>query len=181
MQGAILMPLEAKQDPAFLQAYHRYRTIDFIDYGPGMKEIRTLTGANMAMRREVFARVGLFNEQLGPGRSGISEDVEFAQRLLRSGGRIGYEPRAAVYHAADRSRLTEVFFRIRHEQQGRSRLLYKKQSIASILSNLIRSVLGFGWYSAVGNERKKYRAKGRYYHYRAMLEEKCKKITGAPI
>lgn len=177
MQGAILMPPEARQDPAFLPAYHRYRTIDFIDYGPEVMEIRTLTGANMAMRREVFARIGLFNEQLGPGRSGISEDVEFAQRLLRSGGRIGYEPRAAVHHEADRNRLTEQFFRLRHEQQGRSRLLYKKQSIFSIVPNLMRSVWTFGWYSVVGNERRKYRAKGRYYHYRAMLKEKTRRLS----
>jgi len=30
----------------------------------------------------------------------------------------------------------------------------------------------------VGNERKKYRAKGRYFHYRAMLAVKARKITG---
>jgi GT2 family glycosyltransferase len=106
--------------------------------------------------------------------------VEFAQRLLRSGGSIGYEPRAAVYHAADRRRLTEEFFRIRHEQQGRSRMIYKKPSVPSILLNLLRSAWGFGWYSLRGNERKKYRAKGRYFHYRAMLEEKKKQLKAEP-
>lgn len=35
----------------------------------------------------------------------------------------------------------------------------------SIVPNLMRSVWTFGWYSVAGNERKKYRAKGRYYHY----------------
>jgi GT2 family glycosyltransferase len=137
-----------------------------------------LTGANIAVRRAVFDRIGYFNEDLGPGRSGISEDVEFAQRLVKSGGRIGYEPRAGVYHRVDWSRLTEEFFRQRHEQQGRSRLIYKKQSLLSIVPNFLRSIWTFGWYSLVGNERKKYRAKGRYFHYRAMLAVKARKITG---
>lgn len=174
MQGAILMPREVRNDERFLRAYRRYRTIDFIDYGTEVMEVRTLTGGNMAIRRELFSRVGLFNEQLGPGRSGISEDVEFAQRILRHGGRMGYEPKAAVYHEVDWNRLTEEFFRLRHEQQGRSRLIYKKNSLLTIIPNLMRSVWTRGWYSLLGNERKKYRAKGRFYHYRAMLLEKFK-------
>ena len=41
------------------------------------------------MRRGVFLRIGYFNENLGPGRSGISEPVKFAQHVIRSGGRSG--------------------------------------------------------------------------------------------
>ena len=178
MQGPILVPPEMVNDQKFLRAQRKFRTISFVQYRPRMKEIKTLTGGNMAVRSAVFARIGLFNEQLGPGRSGISEDVEFAQRLIKSGGRIGYNPEAAVYHEVDWSRLTEEFFRQRHEQQGRSRLLYKNQSLASILPNLMRTVWTFGWYSLTGNERKKYRSKGRYFHYRAMLAEKTKRNTG---
>ena len=178
MQGPILMPPELEHNEELLRAQQRFRTINFVKYRPGMTELKTMTGANMAVRREVFTRIGYFNEDLGPGRSGISEDVEFAQRLVRSGGRIGYEPRAGVYHRVDWSRLTEEFFRLRHEQQGRSRLIYKKQSLAAIIANLGRSLWTLGWYSLAGNERKKYRAKGRYFHYRAMLAEKTKSMKG---
>jgi GT2 family glycosyltransferase len=178
MQGPILMPPAMQQDETFLRAHYRYRTINFVQYPQSMSEIKTLTGANMAIRREVFDRIGLFNENLGPGRSGISEDVEFAHRIIDSGGKIGYEHRAGVYHEVDWSRLTEEFFRQRHEQQGRSRLIFKHQSLASIAPNVLRSILTFGWYSLTRNERKKYRAKGRYFHYRAMLEEKIKISTG---
>lgn len=178
MQGPILMPPEMEHNQELLRAQQRFRTINFVKYRPGVTEIKTLTGANIAVRRAVFDRIGYFNEDLGPGRSGISEDVEFAQRLVTSGGRIGYEPRAGVYHRVDWSRLTEEFFRQRHEQQGRSRLIYKKQSLLSIVPNFLRSIWTFGWYSLVGNERKKYRAKGRYFHYRAMLAVKARKITG---
>lgn len=174
MQGPILIPPEMENDQEFLRLYRRYRTIPFVQYKPKVMEILTLTGANMAMRRELFSRVGLFDERLGPGRSGISEDVEFAQRIIRHGGRIGYEPKAVVYHEVDWSRLTEEFFRLRHEQQGRSRLLYKKNSTLTIVPNLLRSLWSLGWYSLVGGERKKYRAKGRCFHYMAMLLEKFK-------
>jgi len=176
MQGPILMPPEMEHNQELLRAQQRFRTINFVKYRPGVTQLKTLTGANIAVRRAVFTRIGYFNEDLGPGRSGISEDVEFAQRLVKSGGRIGYEPRAGVYHRVDWSRLTEEFFRQRHEQQGRSRLIYKKQSLLSIVPNFLRSIWTFGWYSLVGNERKKYRAKGRYFHYRAMLAVKATRI-----
>lgn len=178
MQGPILVPPDMANDLDFLRAQRKFRTISFVQYRAKVKRIRTLTGGNMAIRRSVFARIGLFNERLGPGCSGISEDVEFANRLIKAGGRIGYNAGAAVYHEVDWSRLTEEFFRQRHEQQGRSRLLYKNQSLASILPNLMRTVWAFGWYSLTGNERRKYRSKGRYFHYRAMLAEKTKQIMG---
>ena len=174
MQGPILVPPEIEHDENFVRAQRKFRTINFVKYPSGLKEIKTLTGANMAVRREMFSKIGAFNEELGPGRSGISEDVEFAKRVLKAGGRIGYEHRAAVYHIVDWSRLTEEFFRDRHEQQGRSRLIYKKQSLTSIVPNLMRSVWTLAWYSMIGDVRKKYRAKGRYFHYRAMLAEKTK-------
>ena len=177
MQGSVLMHARDREDPDLQKALYRYRTVDFIDYGsPPGTDLKTLTGGNIAVRREIFDQVGMFDERLGPGGSGISEDVEFAQRLLKAGKRIGYEPRVAVYNELDPGRLTEEFFRLRHEQQGRSRFIFKQPSIFSIIPNLMRSIWTYGWYSLAGNERRKYRAKGRYYHYRAMLQEKLKKF-----
>jgi len=175
MQGSILMRDKDRERVEIRNALQRYRTIDFIDYGsPPGSQLFTLTGGNMAIRREVFQRTGLFNEKLGPGQAGISEDVEFAKRATAAGFKIGYEPRAAVYNEMDISRLSDKEFRRRHEAQGRSRLVYKQQSLVRISANLLRSMLTFGWYSLIGNERKKYRAKGRYYHYRVMLVEKSR-------
>lgn len=175
MQGSIRMHPKDRDDRRLQKALQRYRTIDFIDYGyPPGTDIRTLTGGNIAVRREVFDQVGMFDERLGPGEAGISEDVEFAKRILQAGKRIGYEPRAVVYNEVDWSRLTEEFFRFRHETQGRSRLVYKRNSIFTVVPNLLRAVWTFGWYSLLGDERRKYRAKGRYFHYRAMLLEKLK-------
>ncbi len=55
-------------------------------------------GANMAMRRTAFARVGDFDERLGAGAAGCSEDSEFWYRLLAEGGVCRYEPTAVVFH-----------------------------------------------------------------------------------
>jgi len=56
-------------------------------------------GNNMAFRRRVFERHGLFVEDLGAGgplRSG--EDCEFHYRLLRAGCTLLYDPSVLIYH-----------------------------------------------------------------------------------
>ena len=182
MQGSILMRPEDEKNEALQRDLKKFRTMDFLDYGvPAGTDRNTLTGGNMAVRREVFEQVGLFDERLGPGGFGISEDVEFAQRVIKTGKRIGWQPSAGVYNELDPSRLCEEEFRRRHEAQGRSRLAYKRSSYFSIVPNLIRSVLTFSWYSLVGNVRKQYRAKGRYFHYRAMLVGKRHQGQRCPI
>lgn len=55
-------------------------------------------GANMAFRRAVFAALGGFDERLGAGASGCSEDSEYWYRILAAGGVCLYEPRAYVRH-----------------------------------------------------------------------------------
>jgi GT2 family glycosyltransferase len=175
MQGSILIPPHMAGDEKFLTLLNRYRTICYY-HKPGteVREIRTLNAANIAFRRELLEKTGLFDERIGPGQSGTSMDVEFGERVLRNGGRIGYEPSSIVYHEVDWNRLTEDYFRLRHERQGRSRLLYKSSSIPTIIGDLIRATCLLGLYSLLNDERKKYRAKGRYFHYRAMLAEKIR-------
>ena len=82
-----------------------YRTLDFDDnFFRSMKHLgvpawRLGAGANMAFRREAFERVGFFDERLGAGTSGCSEDSELWYRLLAEGYRCRYEPAAVVFHA----------------------------------------------------------------------------------
>ena len=174
-QGSILIPPELSSDVKLHTLLNRYRTICYYQKpGPQVREIRSLNGANMALRREFLQNCGLFDERIGPGQSGTSMDVEFGERVMRLGGRIGYEPRSIVYHQVDWSRLSESYFRQRHEMQGHSRLIYKQSSALSIAANLMRAILEFGVYTVAHNERKKYRAKGRIYHYRAMAHDKIR-------
>jgi GT2 family glycosyltransferase len=62
----------------------------------GAQVWRIGAGANMAFRRSVFDRVGLFDERLGAGASGCSEDSELWYRLIAGGGACLFEPRAFV-------------------------------------------------------------------------------------
>jgi hypothetical protein len=64
----------------------------------GVPAWRLGAGANMAFRREVFARVGFFDERLGAGASGCSEDSELWYRLLAEGYRCRYTPASVVFH-----------------------------------------------------------------------------------
>jgi GT2 family glycosyltransferase len=177
MQGTILLPPEAEKDPELQRLYQRYRTICLFPPRPTVQEIKTLTGANMAVRKHLFDQIGLFDVRLGPGQSGTSDDTELAERIIDAGGRIGCAPEAAVYHDVDWNRLTKDYFRFRHEQQGRSRLIYKKPSTVRIAVDLARSMVAFVWHAVLNHERKKYRAIGRCYHYRAMLREKLEGLT----
>lgn len=64
----------------------------------GAQVWRIGAGANMAFRRSLFERIGLFDERLGAGASGCSEDSELWYRLLAGGGACLFEPRAVVLH-----------------------------------------------------------------------------------
>jgi glycosyltransferase involved in cell wall biosynthesis len=169
-QGSVLWPPEATSDRELYALLDRYRTIVYLDLDP--ESVRTrLTGANMAVRRHTFAVVGVFNEAIGPGAAGLSEDNELADRILRHGGWIGIMSRARVVHEIDRSRLTEEYFQEYHRRQGRSRYAYKHNGIlSSILPNLAKAAVNYAAYTVLGNTRRRYRAKGRYYHYREMLD-----------
>jgi len=169
-QGSVVWPPEATSDPELFALLDRYRTIVHLDLAPDT--VRTkLTGANMTVRRHTFAVVGVLNEAIGPGAAGLSEDNELADRILKHGGWIGYMSRARVVHEIDASRLTEEYFQEYHRRQGRSRFAYKHNGIfSSILPNLAKACINYAAYTVLGNTRRRYRAKGRYYHYREMLD-----------
>ena len=178
VQGAVLLPPRDSADPEIRRLIDRYRTVRPVDFDGRTNETHSLNGANIAVRREVFDKVGKFDIRLGPGASGTSEDVEFAQRIRQAGIKIGYVKQAVVYHHVDRSRLTEAYFRSIHRQQGASRLLFKRQSAGRIIFDLGRVSAQYGFYSLFGGERNRYRSKGRVYHYLGMLESKRKGRDG---
>jgi glycosyltransferase involved in cell wall biosynthesis len=55
-------------------------------------------GANMAFRRRAFEQVGEFDERLGAGAAGCSEDSELWYRLLTAGHSARYDPTLVVFH-----------------------------------------------------------------------------------
>jgi len=175
-QGTVRLQSPAGDDPEVRRLNQRYRTIPIIDHDASLKEVRSLNGSNFFVRRGTFDRIGGFDERLGPGASGTSEDVEFASRLAQWGIAIGLAPNALVYHHVDRNRLTDEYFIKRHWQQGRSRLLISDRSHVQIGFNLVRANAQYVYYTLIGKERKRYRSKGRIYHYLGMIDAKRKKF-----
>jgi len=175
-QGTVRLQSPAGDDPEVQRLNQRYRTIPIVDHDSSLKEVRSLNGSNFFVRRDAFDRIGGFDERLGPGASGTSEDVEFASRLAQWGIAIGLAPNAVVYHHVDWDRLTDEYFIKRHWQQGRSRLLISDRSRVQIGLNLVRANAQYVYYTLIGKERKRYRSKGRIYHYLGMIDAKRKKF-----
>jgi GT2 family glycosyltransferase/SAM-dependent methyltransferase len=64
----------------------------------GMPVWQIGAGANMAIRRAAFDLVGDFDERLGAGAAGCSEDSELWYRLIAAGWACRYEPDSVVFH-----------------------------------------------------------------------------------
>jgi GT2 family glycosyltransferase len=110
-----------------------YLDLPIFDRGDEAVEVRGVLGANMAFRASALAKVGPFDERLGPGAGGHEEETEMSARLRRAGMRIGYAPAALVYHEVDPSRASrERFIRIARER-GRCRMLHERHSAADVI------------------------------------------------
>lgn len=71
-------------------------------------------GANMAYRKKMFEKYGLFRTDMGPSPDPTTprpnEDTEFGRRLMAAGERLRYEPSAIVYHPVPRNRIRRNYF-----------------------------------------------------------------------
>jgi glycosyltransferase involved in cell wall biosynthesis len=71
-------------------------------------------GANMAYRKNMFEKYGLFRTDLGPSPSRKTprpnEDTELGRRLMAAGERLLYQPSAVVYHPVEEDRVRKKYF-----------------------------------------------------------------------
>ncbi|MEX0906079.1 MAG: glycosyltransferase [Balneolaceae bacterium] len=70
-------------------------------------------GGNMAFKKEIFDKYGLFNPHLGRigGNLKASEEKEFFHRLRKDQADIYYVPDAMLFHRVSKNRLTEAYIR----------------------------------------------------------------------
>jgi glycosyltransferase involved in cell wall biosynthesis len=99
--------LETEAQCLFEKVWSFARGLQRRDFGPlfysetrkrGSPAWEIGAGANMAFRREVFDKIGGFDERLDVGAAGCSGDSEFWNRILHAGGICRYEPSAVVFH-----------------------------------------------------------------------------------
>jgi len=92
-------------------------TIAILDYGPEPfvfeERRRVPLGANMAVRRSLIDRIGLFDGRLGRSGSQLlgQEVPEFLARARAAGARGMYVPEMLVDHHVPARRLTKQYFR----------------------------------------------------------------------
>lgn len=67
-----------------------------------------IIGCNLAVRKEVFNKVGYFDERLGRkyGKLTSHEETEFLQRIKKKSGKIVFKKNLIVYHKIYPNRLT---------------------------------------------------------------------------
>jgi len=159
--GRVRLPATAAADPTVVDLVTRYRTIPLFDKGDAVCTVSELYGCNMVVRRAVFERVGVFNEQLGPGASGLYEDLDLARRIVAAGLRIGYMPTVVVTHEVDPTRLTPEYLRTFQMRLGRSALTVSPGGYWRHAARLVESAAILGWSRLRGDERRRVQAWGR--------------------
>ena len=111
-----------------------YLDLPIVDHGDRVCEVPGVLGANMAFHATALAKVGLFDERLGPGACGHEEETEMSARLRTAGYRIGYAPGALVYHDVDPARADrDRFIRVSRER-GRCRMLHEHHSALDVIT-----------------------------------------------
>lgn len=127
--GGPVIPQYTTPPPVWLDSrLARYlSTFDHGDMEGPLEHPESPRGANMAFRRIVFDRCGMFLSGLGrKGSSLLSyEDTEMCYRAQRAGFGMRYIPDAEVLHLIRGDRLDEAWFENRFYWQGRSEAIFE--------------------------------------------------------
>jgi len=123
--GGKVLPRWTDPPPRWLVNHH-WSPLALIDYADeyiessGSRPV-CFVGANLAFRREVFDRVGLFNPALGRVKDSIgsTEDHDLQLRLWRAGLKGLYQPELIVTAEVSPDRLTKRYHRRWHRGHGR--------------------------------------------------------------
>ena len=123
--------------------------------------IPNVWGANMVFRREVFARVGRFDPDLGLSGKKLyrGEEIELVRRALAAGCRVVYDPRLVVWHRIPAARMRRRFIsRLYFEQaegEGLSQAPPPGRRLLGAPRHLYRQVAGraSGWLWAAARGR----------------------------
>jgi GT2 family glycosyltransferase len=85
-------------------------------------------GVNMALRREIFSRIGLFDPRLGRiGKLLLSgEEADFFKRVHAAGYKILYTPFAVLWHRIPKARTQKSWVLKRSYWQGVSEVVYRQ-------------------------------------------------------
>jgi glycosyltransferase involved in cell wall biosynthesis len=168
--GRVRVPPDVA-DPAVLERVAQYPgTLPLFDAGDAVRDVPYMWGCNMAVRRQVIAAVGPYDERLGVGASGLYEDAEFSERIRRAGMRIGYMPDVVVYHSVDPTRLTRQWYREFNLRLARSHyILDPPQHWRRNLLRCIDAAVSCAWWTVIGQRQRRLKAWARMIQHREMF------------
>ena len=116
-------------------------------------------GASMAFRRDVFERIGLFDERLDVGQAGCSGDSEYWYRLLANGYTCRYAPSSVAFHSHRRT-IEGLGSQIFYYMRGHVAALLVQYERTTLRENRVRAYLYLPtWYiyrlfrRAIGRKR----------------------------
>jgi glycosyltransferase involved in cell wall biosynthesis len=123
--GGRVLPRWSHEPPRWLTTAH-WSPLALQDYGERPIEVGAawpvcLVGANLAFRREVFDRVGMFESRLGRIKDGIgsTEDHEMQLRIWRAGLHGVYVPDVLMAADVPPNRMTRAYHDRWHREHGR--------------------------------------------------------------
>jgi glycosyltransferase involved in cell wall biosynthesis len=180
--GGRVLPIWGGDKPVWLAEHNGLHTkvIALLDHGAQVREfgcgISWPLGVNVAYRREVFERVGLFDNRLGRKTGTLRNQAqrEWHLRARRAGVRGFYLPQMVVHHLVARERLQKRYFRRWLYWHGISRAMLflqggfdmeepeverpphpNRRLIGGVPTHLLRKALrslrGFAWHTANRN------------------------------
>lgn len=117
--------------------------ITTLDLGPVDRDVELVWGANMAIRREAFERVGEFDEQL----AGRGDEEDWERRFVAAGGRIRYLAGAGLEHRrapADAS--LKALSRADYHHGRNARRHDVRRGAAPSLAAELRTLVGCLWH-----------------------------------
>jgi GT2 family glycosyltransferase len=118
--------------------------ITTLDAGARDRDVPRVWGANMAIRRSAFERIGLFDDAL----SGRGDEEEWELRYIRAGGRIRYLAAAGLDHRRTaRDARLRVLVRAAYQQGRESRQHDIRTGQERTLRSELRILAGCAWHT----------------------------------
>jgi glycosyltransferase involved in cell wall biosynthesis len=138
-------PIQARlEGPAPRSCGREAPPITALDLGQVDRGTDLVWGANMALRRAAFERVGPFDESIHGG----GDEEDWLRRLRESGGRVTYLAGAGLVHrrAGDDVRL-RALVRGAYRRGRRMRAWDRRRGAAPGVTSELRTLAGCGWHT----------------------------------
>jgi glycosyltransferase involved in cell wall biosynthesis len=194
--GGKVLPIWQQTPPPWLTRSH-WMPLALQDYGDAALRVDAgnplcLITANLALRRQVFERIGLFSPTLQRVKNSIGsmEDHELHSRLWKAGYQEIYRPDVVVGAVVEPERLTREYHRRWHKGHGHFYALMRDPEFESsvgrlfdVPAHLYKQALldGLGWSAdrLSRNHQQAYGRENRLWFFYGFLQQRLATLRGS--